>query len=60
MSRMRDNRVPGSRGELEKGPATAADHRGPRKTEAPEPGVAYSWTSALPDQSPSVGINPRR
>jgi hypothetical protein len=29
-------------GELEKEPATAADHGGPRETEGPEPSNAYS------------------
>ena len=29
-------------GELEKEPATAADHGGPRETEGPEPSIAYS------------------
>jgi hypothetical protein len=29
-------------GELEKEPATAADHGSPRETEGPEPGIAYS------------------
>jgi hypothetical protein len=33
-------------GELEKEPAMAADHGGPRETEGPEPGIAYKQVTS--------------
>ena len=58
MSRVRENRTPGSTGgSWKRNQATAADEGSSRETERHEPGLAYGWSPRqLPTQPSSAGL----